>query len=86
MLMVGFILGFTLGLLVGLLMIGKCEASNTDREKVLNYIRKHGSITAEQAQGIDVNHVRSVICKLKRKGISVHNANPIGQKARYEFK
>lgn len=86
MIIVWFFIGLALGIYIGWAVFDRCEASNTDREKVLNYIKKHGSITAEQAQSLGVNHVRSVICKLKRKGISVHNANSLGKKARYEFK
>ena len=86
MLLVGLILGFTLGLLIGLLMAGKCEATDTDRSKVIEYIKKHGSITSDQAKEIGINHVRSVVCKLKRKGVAIYNVNKLGQKAEYKFK
>jgi len=86
MLIVFTVIGFLLGVFIGWVIFDRCDASQTDRQKVLDYIHKNGSITSEQAQSIGVNHVRSVICKLKRKGTSIHNANPLGQKARYEFK
>ena len=86
MLMIGFILGTTLGLLIGLFIFNKCEASETEQDKVTKYIHKNGSITANQAKSIGINHVRSVVCKMKREGKAIHNVNPLGQKAKYEFK
>jgi len=67
-------------------LFDKCEATKTEQEKVIDYLNKHGSITADQAKAIGVNYVRSIVCKMKKDGYPIHNAKPLGTKARYELK
>jgi len=82
-----FFIGLALGVYIGWAIFDRCNASQTEQEKVLEYMHKHGSITTKEAKEIGVKHVRSVICKLKRDGKAIHNVNPVGRTtARYEFK
>lgn len=81
-----FFIGLALGVYIGWAIFDTCNASQTEQDKVIEYIHKNGSITTKQAKSIGVKHVRSVVCKMKRDGKAIHNANPIGHKARYEFK
>ncbi len=88
MLYVGLIVGFAIGYLFYGFLKDRVsfKSSNTKKDKVLEYLHDHGSINAKQGKDIGVNHLRSVICKMKKDGKSIININPVGQKAKYKFK
>ena len=87
-LIAGMVLGFALGyLFYGFLKDrDNCNASKTDRDKVLEYIKKHGSITAKEAKAIGVKYLRSTVCKMKKDGERIYNVNKIGLAGKYVIK
>lgn len=64
----------------------KDESIQTAYDIVLAYMKQHGSIDVDEAEAVGVKNLRSVICKLKRKGYKIKNTQPQGRKAVYKFK
>ena len=86
-LIAGMVLGFALGyLFYGFLKDRACEATKPERERVLDYIKKHGSITSKEAKTIGVNNLRSLVCRMKKDGERIYNVNKIGLAGKYVIK
>jgi len=58
----------------------------TEMDIVLSYVRQYGSISTKEARGIGIKHLRSIICKMRKKGYTIKNVSEKGKMGVYKFK
>lgn len=64
----------------------KCRANQTQIAVVRQFITQHGSISTIEARDMGIKHLRSVICKMRKKGYKIKNTEPNGKVGVYKFK
>jgi hypothetical protein len=64
---------------------GECSANKTEKDMVLAHIEYHGSISTTEARIIGINHLRSVICKMRKDGYKIKNVSNAGSIGIYKF-
>jgi len=83
----GLVIGFAIGyLFYGFLKDRDCKANQTEKDIVLEYVRKHGSISTSEGKAIGIKHLRSVVCKMKKDGYTIKNVADAGKEGVYKFK
>ena len=66
-------------------LFNKCSANQTQIDIVVAHIKYHGSISTTEAKEVGINHLRSVICKMKERGYKVKNVGKQGKVGVYKF-
>ncbi len=62
------------------------SANQTQIDIVVAHIKYHGSISTTEAKEIGIPHLRSVICKAKKRGYNIKNVGEQGKVGVYKFK
>ena len=64
----------------------KCRANQTQIAIVFDFMKRRGSISTIEARELGIPHLRSIICRMNKKGYRIKNVNNHGRCGVYKFR